>query len=303
MLDLGVHIGLERLGFAPRSVGYVERDAYAAAILLERMENKALESAPVWAGNLQDVRWEHWAGAVDCLMAGFPCQPHSMAGKREGTDDSRWIWPAITECIRMVRPWLVILENVSGLRSSGGMAPVLTDLAALGYRIEWDSIRASNVGASHQRERVFIVGYARHYAGNAEQWQQQKGAASRSIESGDLGAIEVADPSQPRREGREQHSPHDGRGGASDAHRPAAELCDVPLFAPGPNDDRWTAIISEHNHLAPALKPGFCVVVDGLAVVVAESRPDQLRTVGNGVVPLQAALATVLLARRAGISG
>lgn len=160
MLSEGIHAGLRHLGLAPRAVGYVERDAYAAAVLLARMEAQALEPAPVWAGNLEAVRWERWAGAVDCIAAGFPCQPHSMAGSRKGTDDDRWIWPAIADCIRMVRPWLVVLENVSGLRSSGGMAPVLADLAALGFRVEWDSVRASDVGASHQRERVFILAYS-----------------------------------------------------------------------------------------------------------------------------------------------
>lgn len=159
MLSEGIHAGLRQLGFAPRAVGYVERDAYAAATLLARMEAQAMEPAPVWAGNLQDVRWEQWNGVVDCVAAGFPCQPHSMAGSRKGTADDRWIWPAIADCIRRVGPWLVVLENVSGLRSSGGMSPVLADLAALGFRVEWDSIRASDVGASHQRERVFIVAY------------------------------------------------------------------------------------------------------------------------------------------------
>lgn len=157
MLGEGIAAGLRHIGRTPRVVGYVERDAYAAAVLLARMASKALEPAPVWAGNLEAVRWERWAGAVDCLVAGFPCQPHSMAGSRKGTDDARWIWPAIADCIRVVRPGLVVLENVSGLRSSGGMAPVLADLAALGFRVEWDSVRASDVGAAHQRERVFIL--------------------------------------------------------------------------------------------------------------------------------------------------
>lgn len=161
MLDVGLHEGFGfSLGVNARTVGYVERDAYAAAVLLARMAGKELEPAPVWCGNLESVDWSQWAGAVDCIAAGFPCQPHSMAGSRKGTDDARWIWPAITECIRLVRPGFILLENVSGLRSSGGMAPVLADLAALGFRIEWDSIRASDVDASHQRERVFILGFS-----------------------------------------------------------------------------------------------------------------------------------------------
>lgn len=191
MLSEGIHAGLRHFGFTPRSVGYVERDAYAAATLLARMEAQALEPAPVWAGNLEDVRWQQWHGAVDCVAAGFPCQPHSMAGSRKGTDDTRWIWPAITECIRIVRPWLVVLENVSGLRSSGGMSAVLADLATLGFRVEWDSIRASDVGASHQRERVFIVAYSpelRRIQGRAEYLRAGSELAESCGNGGEAGA-------------------------------------------------------------------------------------------------------------------
>lgn len=159
MLEEGIAAGLRYLGRKPRVLCHVERDAYAASVLLARMEVKAMEPSPVWVGNLEDVRWEQFAGAVDIVSAGFPCQPHSMAGSRKGTDDDRWIWPAIADCIRRVGPGIVLLENVPGLRSSGGFAPVLTDLAALGFRIEWDSVRASDVGASHQRERVFVMAY------------------------------------------------------------------------------------------------------------------------------------------------
>lgn len=75
----------------------------------------------------------------------------------------------------------------------------------------------------------------------------------------------------------------------------------LPIFAPGPTDPRWGAILAEHPHLAPALEPGFRVLAHELAVVVDQSRNHQLRQIGNGVVPLQAALSFVLLARRAGI--
>jgi len=130
MLDEGVAAALGYLGLRYRTVGYVERDAYAAACLLARMEEQALEPAPVWAGNLEDVRWERWSGAVDCIVSGFPCQPWSAAGKQRGISDERWIWPAIVECIRAVGPSLVFFENVRGLVSGGGLEAVLGDLAS-----------------------------------------------------------------------------------------------------------------------------------------------------------------------------
>ena len=116
---------------------------------------------------------------VDCVSAGFPCQPHSVAGKRKGTGDERWIWPDIARIIGEVQPAIVALENVIGLlrdsdtggdaqaewmegepdESFGGMGSVLRDLAALGFIACWGSLRASDVGASHGRPRVFILAY------------------------------------------------------------------------------------------------------------------------------------------------
>ncbi|UGA37629.1 DNA cytosine methyltransferase [Chromobacterium haemolyticum] len=174
MLDIGVHAALDYLGYSARTVGYVERDAYAASSLLARMDDQVLEPAPVWAGNLQDVRWERWAGCLDGIIAGFPCQPHSMAGNREGTEDDRWTCPEIVESIRLAGPGFAFLENVSGLRSSGGLDAVLEDVAALGMHAVWDSIRAADVGAGHQRERVFILAY------RDSPWEQQQGRQQRN---------------------------------------------------------------------------------------------------------------------------
>lgn len=384
MLGEGLHAGIRYLGGTARAVGYCERDAYAASILLARMEDEALEPAPVWAGNLEDVRWEQFHGAVDCVLAGFPCQPHSMAGSRKGTDDQRWIWPAIADAVLAIRPGIVFLENVSGLRSSGGFAPVLADLAALGFAIEWDSVRASDLGASHQRERVFILSYRPEFGrlkGRAESARivgrfdaDKRGGAVADSESAcrcqsesksDPGAtgrrgwdgpfgigceLDYSDRNGAQRtrraqpcacagcgemghaglqhqhqEQRPDGSEYQGAGGGvpgvgladacrprlpqrrvlgrnDGAQQPSVERdCDT-LFAPGPDSPSWAGIISEARHLTPALERGVRVLADGMAVVLDASRQDQLRCVGNGVVPLQAALGFVQLARRSGIA-
>lgn len=82
---------------------------------------------------------------------------------------------------------------------------------------------------------------------------------------------------------------------------PVASRDALPLFAPGPGDPRWPAILAEHPELAPALEPAFRSVVDGLAFDMGDSRAARLKCVGNGVVALQAAVAVVVLARRAGL--
>lgn len=108
--------------------------------------------------NYHDVTAVQWSTVppVDVITAGYPCQPFSLAGRRKGTDDERHLWPHIAEAIRRIRPGLVILENVPGHRSLG-FGAVLGDLASIGYDAQWQSVCASDVGAPHGRERVFIA--------------------------------------------------------------------------------------------------------------------------------------------------
>ena len=100
---------------------------------------------------------------VDCLIGGFPCQPVSVAGKRQAQNDDRWLWTEFIRVVREVQPRIVVVENVPGLLTANdGLAfgEVLGDLAASGFDAEWDCIPAAAVGADHLRYRVFIVAYA-----------------------------------------------------------------------------------------------------------------------------------------------
>jgi len=118
MLDEGLVAGLELLGLQGRILCASERDAYVAATLMARMEDQSLEPFPLWAGDFEGCRWERFRGLVDCLVAGFPCQPWSAAGKREGTDDERWLWPGIVGVIQKTQPWFCWFENVPGFVSA-----------------------------------------------------------------------------------------------------------------------------------------------------------------------------------------
>jgi len=139
------------------TVCYVERESFAASLLVERMGRAELDQAPIW-DDLTTFDGKPWRGAVDLIVAGFPCQPVSHAGKRGGANDERWIWGDIVRIIREVRPRIVFLENVSGILSMG-LGGVLGDLAGLGFDAEWLVLRASDVGAPHQRKRWFCLGY------------------------------------------------------------------------------------------------------------------------------------------------
>ena len=99
---------------------------------------------------------------VSIITGGFPCQPHSMAGKRKGSGDERNLWPEFYRVIRDLRPQWVLAENVRGLLSSDDgrfFGGILRDLAHIGYDAEWQMLSASAFGAPHERERIFIIAY------------------------------------------------------------------------------------------------------------------------------------------------
>ena len=110
-------------------------------------------------GDITKVDWENWRPMleVDILCGGWPCQPFSLAGKRKGANDDRALWPYVARTIRVLRPRIVVLENVSAVLTAGEFERVANDLAACGYDFGWTCARASDVGAPHRRERLFVV--------------------------------------------------------------------------------------------------------------------------------------------------
>ncbi|TDB80256.1 DNA cytosine methyltransferase, partial [Micromonospora fluostatini] len=95
---------------------------------------------------------------VHVVAGGYPCQPDSLAGKRRGTDDDRWLWPEMARVIHAVQPWFVIGENVLGHRTRG-LRFVLRDLERLGYTARAGIVRACEMGASHPRPRLFVLAH------------------------------------------------------------------------------------------------------------------------------------------------
>jgi DNA (cytosine-5)-methyltransferase 1 len=106
-------------------------------------------------GDLTEVDWGE-VPTVDILTAGFPCQPVSLSGIRKGEEDERWLWDDIEDALRILRPPIVLLENVSGILTLGGTV-ILGSLAEIGYDARWSIVRASEAGACHQRARWFCV--------------------------------------------------------------------------------------------------------------------------------------------------
>src|SRR5690606_32149221 len=108
-------------------------------------------------GDLTAVDWGH-VEPVDVLTAGYPCQPLSLAGRRAGMNDERWIWDGVYAAIRVLRPRIVLLENVAG-HLSLGFGRVLGCLAAGGFDADGGCFGAPAVGAAPRGERVFIIAW------------------------------------------------------------------------------------------------------------------------------------------------
>jgi site-specific DNA-cytosine methylase len=161
----GIDLALKLIfGNRLRSICFIEREAYAAATLVARMEDEALDEAPIW-DDLTTFDGRPWQGFVDLVSGGIPCQPFSVAGKQLGTNDERWLWEAFFRVVCETRSPLVFVENVRGLLAdTGAFGRILTDLANIGYLTEWVCVRAKDTGSSHERARVFILGYSREFA-------------------------------------------------------------------------------------------------------------------------------------------
>jgi len=169
-LDLGLELALP----GARAVCMVEREAFAVAHLVSAMEQGLLAPCPVWS-DARTFDGRPWRGLVDGLIGGIPCQPHSLAGRKRGSIDERDLWSPTRRIIAQARPWFVLIENVAGMLSPGdddvaGAQRVWRDLRRLGFAVEGGLFRASEIGAPHERERLFILGVL----DDAEGWRERR---------------------------------------------------------------------------------------------------------------------------------
>jgi len=255
-------------------------------------------------GDLTALDW-HQVEPVDIICAGFPCQPFSHAGKRQGADDERAIFSYIADGISVLRPRLVVLENVPGILTLGGPA-VIAALSALRYDCRWLVVRASDTGAPHRRARWFCIAALT----DADRRQRQGiGDTTRlgrrpdgcaAADSGSerhgpgqdargVGLLDRRDEGTPRQWQRARSEPGNRDSATAwDRYAPAVERWERILGrpAPAPTDSR-------------GLRPEFVEWMMGLdagwVCDVGLSRTAALKMLGNGVVPQQAALAVDLL--------
>lgn len=266
------------------------------------------------APNLGDFTRAYWARVqpVDVLTAGYPCQPFSHAGRRKGTDDERHLWPHIATAIGVLRPRLVVLENVAG-HLSLGFGGVVGDLARLGYDAQWAVVSAADMGACHQRKRVFITAHPADHP-----WRFSDGDDGPPADTASQPCEERWQPTAREAEGGWPLGEPAGRGGKPDLRLlPTPKTTDAK--SPSGGDlrrnqqwGRYADAIARHERMlgrqapepteptgrggAPRLSSRFvewmmCLPAGWVTDVPDLTRTQQLRALGNGVVPLQAAAA------------
>lgn len=319
----GIDIAAEQCGFAP--VGFVERDPFCRRILANHWPG-----VPIWSdvrrvvadtdGRLCDdagtpIR-AGWATADDgvfdrrltLLTGGFPCQPHSVAGKRGASGDERDLWSECARIAGLLRPTWCVWENVPGLLSSESgrfFARVVGDMAALGYRVAWGVWGAASVGAPHRRERVFIVCHDSDRDGGrcGEQWIEEYGAvegasrrepdglcASRRREGADVADAECGERELDRkhqRMGRLRVMGKEGDAGRGIQNR-NDRLAQPGVGRPPDGLPRWLAGRSTGpDEWAQAWSRGAWEEGIARVSVGVPERVAKLRALGNAVVPAQ----------------
>jgi len=140
-----------------RTICAVEWEHYPASVLCARQNDGLLPPFPIW-DDVQTFDGKPWRGIVDVVSGGFPCQDISAAGRGAGIDGERsGMWGEMARIIHEVQPRFVFVEN-SPMLTSRGLGRVLGDLATMGFDARWGVLGAADVGANHQRDRIWIVG-------------------------------------------------------------------------------------------------------------------------------------------------
>ena len=151
----GIERGLELASIEHRVLAYVEIEAFAIANLVAKMEQGELVPAPIYT-DIKTFPAHLFRDSVDIITGGYPCQPFSVAVRAQAFDDPRHLFPYILNHVRTIRPAQCFFENVEG-HINRGLESVLQDLEGAGYDSTWGVFSAEEVGAPHQRKRIFIL--------------------------------------------------------------------------------------------------------------------------------------------------
>jgi len=296
-------LGGKLLGW--RTVCAVEWEKYPACVLAARQNDGVLPSFPIW-DDVQTFDGKPWRGIVDVISGGFPCQDISIAGNGDGLDGERsGMWSQMARIISEVRPRYTFIEN-SPMLTSRGLERVLADLASMGFDAEWGVLGANEVGANHQRNRIWIVGKNANpeFLGCQKRPNEQRidGNRQTSSELGDICQTQSKEMANPNLLGCLHGQPE-----INSTERRVNALCDTSASSKNVGDSKISGLSScfkgqgERESWGASIgsaqwwqvEPPLDRVADGMA-----DRVDRLKAIGNGQVPLCAATAWNILNER-----
>jgi DNA-cytosine methyltransferase len=188
----GFSLGLESTGFF-ETIAFVEKDEFCQKVLKKNFNNIPIE------GDIRNVKGDRYQ--ADVVTGGFPCQPFSVAGKRKGTDDDRYLWDETIRVVRECKPKWFIGENVEGLVNiQDGMVlrQVQDDLEKEGFQVQCLIIPASGIGAWHQRKRIWIMGYSEHNGHTSTKIRKSSNQTNDNCKKGEYQTIKSEGTSTPR---------------------------------------------------------------------------------------------------------
>jgi len=271
-------LGGKLLGW--RTVCAVEWEPYPASVLCARQNDGLLPPFPIW-DDIQTFDGNPWRGIVDVVSGGFPCQDISIAGKGDGLDGERsGMWTHMARVVGEVRPRFVFVEN-SPMLVTRGLERVLGDFAQMGYDCKWTVMGAADIGAPHQRDRIWIVAHSRYWRRwdkrIAERGQNPQGEwatdSNQACRPGEQPAS-MAYTMFNRLQGIRENRATQGQTGLCRGEG-SHQIQDLWGTA-----DYWST------------EPSIPRVADGVA-----ARVDRLKAIGNGQVPLCAATAWQILSK------
>ena len=271
----GFSLGLERAGF--ETIAFCEIDPYARKVL-----HKHWPDTPIHK-DVRKLNGNWYRNSIDVVCGGYPCQPFSAAGKRNGHEDDRHLWPEMLRIITQARPSWVIAENVNG-HITLGLDQVLTDLEIEGYSARPVIIPACGVNAPHRRERIWIIANANSKTDGFKFKHEKKwNDIEREISN-------VAN-SNGSRELQQERSEQEQWNGVSDSSKDVSNTNSDRLerIALTGEDKRTSSEIVTRGSAARgidqawehwAVEPDVGRVANGVP-----SRVDRIRCLGNAVVP------------------
>jgi len=259
----GFSLGLESTGFF-KTIAFVEKDKFCQKVLQKNFPNIPIED------EVRNVKGKKYR--ADVITGGFPCQPFSVAGKRKGTDDDRYLWDETIRIVSEQKPKWFIGENVEGIINiQDGMVfrQIHDDLESQGFEVQSLIIPASGVGAWHQRKRVWIIGCNVSNTNNARRkdWTQQHRRQQTQNEEG-INSFSRSDIiSHTNSLGLQRHSLQSDNLQKKDTTR---EIFDTSFK----EQQTWWQTQSS-----------LCGVPNGISYELDKDRANRIKALGNSIVP------------------